>query len=161
MPWWLLDVVSSKCSLSVLLLAMEMSRTTQTALALGLMTVIRKCLCICAYGACNTRGYYLRAAFTSLRTPDCAATIWGWRSFQRNMVCMQGVAANDETRFFSRDVVLGGKLLLWGEKMWRISQKQTKFVIVWGGNSKLGGGGGNFPKGPEKYSGWDRMCEKV
>ena len=40
---------------------------------------------------------------------------------------------------FSRDVVLGGRLLLWGEKMWRISKKQTKFVIVWGGNSKLRG----------------------
>ena len=32
--------------------------------------------------------------------------------------------------FSSRNV---GKLLLWEEKMWKTSTKQTKFVIVWGG----------------------------
>ena len=33
--WWLLDAVSSKCSLSILLSAMEMTRTTRIALALA------------------------------------------------------------------------------------------------------------------------------
>ena len=40
--------------------------------------------------------------------------------------------------FFSRDVVLGGKLLSWGEKMWRISKNKWNFVIVWG-DSKVRG----------------------
>ena len=37
---------------------------------------------------------------------------------------------------------------MWGEKI----EKYPKFVIVWGGNLKLRGGGGGIspPKGPEK-----------
>jgi len=34
---------------------------------------------------------------------------------------MHATERHDTHRVFSRDVVLGGKLLLWGEKMWRIS----------------------------------------
>ena len=37
--------------------------------------------------------------------------------------------------FFSRNVVWGGELLLWGEKKWKTSKKQTNFVIVLGGKS--------------------------
>ena len=57
--------------------------------------------------------------------------------------------------FFSRDVVLGGKMLLWGEKMWRISKKTNEICFFFLG----GGGGGGIqnlggeifpPKGPEK-----------
>ena len=40
---------------------------------------------------------------------------------------------------FSGDVVLGGKLFMWGEKNVKISKKQTKFVIVGGEIQNLGG----------------------
>ena len=51
-------------------------------------------------------------------------------------------ASNVPKQGFPRNVVLGGKLVLWGEKI----EKHPKFVIVWGG----GGGEISPPKAPEK-----------
>ena len=51
--------------------------------------------------------------------------------------------------FFSRDVVLGGNCFC-GERKCEYPKKQAKFIIVWGGNSKLSGGEFPPPKGPEK-----------
>ena len=50
--------------------------------------------------------------------------------------------------FFSRDVVLGGKLLLWGVK--NIQKKKKRNLLLFGGGGGGGGGnsklrGGNFP----------------
>ena len=59
-------------------------------------------------------------------------------------------------RVFSRDVVLGGKLLLWGEKMRRISKKQTKFLLF-GGEIQNLGGEISPPKGPEKNTGYSNV----
>ena len=52
------------------------------------------------------------------------------------------------SRVFSRDVVLGGKMLLWGEKNVKNIQKTNEICYCLGGgggggNSKLRGG--NFP----------------
>ena len=69
--------------------------------------------------------------------------------FQNIIAQWRHGAVKSPDRVFSRDVLLGGKLLLWGEKMWRYPKKQTKFVIVWGENSKLRGEI-SPPKGPEK-----------
>ena len=61
-----------------------------------------------------------------------------------------------KSRVFSRDVVLGGKLLLWGEKNVKNIQKTNEICYC------LGGGGGGIqnlggeispPKGPEKNTG--------
>ena len=43
------------------------------------------------------------------------------------------------SRVFSRDVVLGGNCFCGERKCEEYPKKQTKFVIVWGGNSKLRG----------------------
>ena len=60
-------------------------------------------------------------------------------------MCVSGYRKWDYCRVFSRDVVLhGGEIAFVGrENVKNIQKKQMKFVIVWGGNSKLRGG--NFP----------------
>ena len=66
MQWWLLHAVSSKCSLSVLLSAMEMIRAAQTALALAqwpLSGIVHIHVCVLHIVAGAT---YLRVAFISL-----------------------------------------------------------------------------------------------
>ena len=70
--WRLLDDVSSKQTQSVLLSVVEMSRTTQTALALAqwLSSEIVH-IRMLDYSSC---GYYSSVAFISLRVPDCVAT---------------------------------------------------------------------------------------
>ena len=75
----LLDAFSSMRSLPVLLSAVEMSRTSQTALELvrWLSSEIT-----CAYAAYTSRGYYSGAVFIFLRTSACAATIWRRRLFE-------------------------------------------------------------------------------
>ena len=64
--------------------------------------------------------------------------------------------------FFSRDVLLGGKLLLWGEKMWRISKKKTTNKqtkkprnLLFGEEIQTLGVKILPPKGPEKNTGHD------
>ena len=57
----------------------------------------------------------------------------------------QGVITSIGSRVFSRDVVLGGKLLLWGEKMWRINYPKNKWKLL-----LFGEGGG----GDSKCRGW-------
>ena len=47
--------------------------------------------------------------------------------------CMSVSCNAHIARFFFRNVVQGGELILQGDKMWKTSKKQTKFVIVWGG----------------------------
>ena len=57
-------------------------------------------------------------------------------------------------RVFSRDVVLGGNWFCRERKCEEYKEnKQTKFVIVWGGNSKLGGGG-NFQRWLRLLQAW-------
>ena len=76
----LLDAISSKRSLSVLLSAVEASRTTRTALALAPVTAIGNYSHTCAaYSNCS---YYSRVAFISLRASDYVATIQGWHLFE-------------------------------------------------------------------------------
>ena len=90
--WQLLDAVSCKRSLSVLLSAMETSHTTQTALMLAWLQSWKYLhMCACAMYTSISHGYIWKVAFLLLKTPDCVATIWGqWllkgRSIQRNMV---------------------------------------------------------------------------
>ena len=82
MQWWLLDAVSSKHSLSVLLSAVETCRAAQLALALArwpLSEIIRIHERVLHMSSC---GYYSRAVFISLRAPDCAATIRGRQLFE-------------------------------------------------------------------------------
>ena len=76
--WQLLDAVSSTHSLTVLLLNVETSHTTQTALALAQWSS-SEIICICVY---SSRSYYSRAVFISLRASDCAATIWRQWQFE-------------------------------------------------------------------------------
>ena len=75
--WQLLDAVSSTRSLSVLLLAVAMTRTTQTVLALAwwlLSEIICICVCVpCLLATATIRGQRL---FCS-RASGCAATIRG------------------------------------------------------------------------------------
>ena len=74
--WQLLDAVSSTHSLTVLLLDVETSHTTQTALVLA-QWLSSEIICICVH---SSRRYYSRAVFISLRASDCAATIrWQWQ----------------------------------------------------------------------------------
>ena len=73
----LLGTVSSTHSLSVLLSAVETSRTTKQPSA-SLVTVVRDYSQSCS--VYTSHGYYLRAVFISLRASNCAATI------QRNTV---------------------------------------------------------------------------
>ena len=77
----LLHDVNSTHSLSVLLSAVETTRTTQTALALAwwLASVI---ICTRACAAYSSRGYYMWVAFISLRAPDYVATIRGRQLFK-------------------------------------------------------------------------------
>ena len=58
------------------------------------------------------------------------------------------------TQGFSRNVVFfvffwggggGGDWFCWERKCEKTSKKQTKFIIVYGGNLKVGGGGDIFP----------------
>ena len=53
-------------------------------------------------------------------------------------------------RVFSRDVVLGGKLLLWGEKNVKNIQKNKRNLLLFGGEIQNLGGKISPPKGPEK-----------
>ena len=80
--WWLLDTVSSTCSLSVLLSAVGRTRRTQTVLALvwwALSEIIRTCVCIPhLLPAATIRG---RCSFRS-RASDWVASIWGWLLFK-------------------------------------------------------------------------------
>ena len=80
--WWLLDAVSSTCSLSLLLSAVGTTRTTQTVLALAwwpsseiIRTRVRMPHLL---AAATIRGWRL---FRS-RASDCAATIWGQWLFE-------------------------------------------------------------------------------
>ena len=79
---WLLDTVSSKRSLSVLLSALGMTCATQTVLALvwwPLSETIRTCVHVPHFLAVATiRGWCL---FHS-RALDCVVTNWGWRLFE-------------------------------------------------------------------------------
>ena len=83
--WRLLEAVSGKRSLSVLLSVMETSRTTQTVLVLAWwpsseIICIRACVCSAYTG--SSCGYYSRAGFTLLRDPDYAETIRRQRLFE-------------------------------------------------------------------------------
>ena len=73
--WWLLDAVSCKLSLSVLLPAVEMSHTTRTCSSP--MTVIRSYSHTCVCAAFCTCDYYSKVAFISLRAPDLCALFEG------------------------------------------------------------------------------------
>ena len=92
------------------------------------------------YGGCIQHAYVNNLTTQLSGSSSNTTFCWPMQTF--------GCTSLGLCRVFSRDVVLGGKLILWGEKMWKISKKQMKFVLVWGGNSKLGGGI-SPPKGPE------------
>ena len=55
------------------------------------VTVVRNYSHTCMYAVYSSCGYYLRPAFTSLRTPgpDCAATIRGQRLFRSELPTVQ------------------------------------------------------------------------
>ena len=55
-------------------------------------------------------------------------------------------------RVFSRDVVLGGKLLLWGEKCEEYPKIEQN-LLLFGGEIQNLGGEISPPKGPEKNTG--------
>ena len=74
--------ITSKHSLSVLLLAVETSHISQTALALAWWPPSKINLHMCVCTAYSSRGYYSRVAFILLRAPDCVATIWKWQLFE-------------------------------------------------------------------------------
>ena len=61
------------------------------------MNTVRNCSHMCACGAYSSYGYYLRAAFVSLRASDCAATIRGQRLFEGG-VCSKKYSRHIETR---------------------------------------------------------------
>ena len=69
----MLDAVSSKHSLSVLLSAVVMSHTTRTALMLAVDRRHKLIAYVC--GVYNSRGYYSKAVFVSLRAPYWVTTI--------------------------------------------------------------------------------------
>ena len=79
-----LDSVSGLHSLSVLLSAVETSRTTQTALALAWWPSLESIhTCVCAM--CTSHSYYSREAFILLRASLCTATIqaqWLFKEIQ-------------------------------------------------------------------------------
>ena len=78
----MLDAVKSTHSFSVLLSAMEMTRTAQIALALRSMaTVLKNHLHTCAEPL-------FEVLFLPFRASDCAATIQGWCLFQE-MRCVK------------------------------------------------------------------------
>ena len=87
--WWMLDAVSSKHSLSVLLSAVVMSHTTRTALMLAVDRRHKLIAYMC--GVYNSRGYYSKAVFVSLRAPYWVTTIQRllivWLVFEGSLLC--------------------------------------------------------------------------